>query len=104
MLAWQEWGNGETPDSSGIKGDHLVGKYYVEFEKKFQLEYSEWLTSSEGLSQLEVFKASNEAKKHIKEGTDLAKAFKTDYTNTYFNNHSLLGASVKIILQKMGRG
>ncbi len=104
MLAWQEWGNGETPDSSGIKGDHLVGKYYVEFEKKFQLEYSKWLTSSEGLSQLEVFKASNEAKKHIKEGTDLAKAFKTDYTNTYFNNHSLLGASVKIILQKWEEG
>jgi arginyl-tRNA synthetase len=35
MLAWQKWGKGETPQSSGIKGDHLVGKYYVEFEKNF---------------------------------------------------------------------
>ena len=31
MLAWQKWGNGETPESSGLKGDHLVGKYYVAF-------------------------------------------------------------------------
>ncbi len=104
MLAWQRWGNEETPDSSGIKGDHLVGKYYVEFEKKFQAEYAEWLNSSEGLAQLEVFKASNEAKKHIKEGTDLAKAFKSDYKNTYFNIHSLIGAAVKLILQKWEEG
>ena len=34
MLAWQRWGNGETPESSGLKGDHLVGKYYVRFEKE----------------------------------------------------------------------
>lgn len=36
MLAWQRFGNGETPESSGIKGDHLVGKYYVVFESKLQ--------------------------------------------------------------------
>jgi arginyl-tRNA synthetase len=35
MLAWKLYGNGETPASSGMKGDHLVGKYYVEFEKHF---------------------------------------------------------------------
>lgn len=34
MLAWQKWGKGETPESSGMKGDHLVGKYYVKFDKK----------------------------------------------------------------------
>ncbi|MCE3278692.1 MAG: arginyl-tRNA synthetase [Bacteroidetes bacterium] len=34
MLAWQKWGNNETPESSGMKGDHLVGKYYVEFDKR----------------------------------------------------------------------
>ena len=32
MLAWQKWGNGETPESSGKKGDHLIGDYYVAFE------------------------------------------------------------------------
>jgi arginyl-tRNA synthetase len=34
MLAWQKFGNGETPESSGLKGDHLVGKYYVRFDKE----------------------------------------------------------------------
>ncbi|MDO4823360.1 MAG: arginine--tRNA ligase [Bacteroidales bacterium] len=34
MLAWQKWGNGETPESSGKKGDHLIGDYYVLFDKK----------------------------------------------------------------------
>lgn len=38
MLAWQKWGNGETPESAGIKGDHLVGKYYVIFDKEYKKE------------------------------------------------------------------
>lgn len=38
MLAWQLYGNGETPESSGLKGDHLVGKYYVEFDKNYREE------------------------------------------------------------------
>lgn len=41
MLAWQKFGNGETPASSGMKGDHLVGKYYVEFDKAFKREVQE---------------------------------------------------------------
>ena len=40
MLAWEKFGNGETPDFSGLKGDHLVGKYYVEFEKRNNEEIS----------------------------------------------------------------
>lgn len=38
MLAWQKWGNGETPESSGMKGDLLVGKYYVLFDKHYKEE------------------------------------------------------------------
>ena len=38
MLAWQRYGGGETPESSGMKGDHLVGKYYVEFDKHYKEE------------------------------------------------------------------
>jgi arginyl-tRNA synthetase len=38
MLAWQKFGAGETPESSGLKGDHLIGKYYVEFDKAFKEE------------------------------------------------------------------
>jgi arginyl-tRNA synthetase len=38
MLAWQKYGHGETPQSSGMKGDHLVGKYYVVFDKEYKKE------------------------------------------------------------------
>ena len=41
MLAWLRFGNGETPESSGMKGDHLVGKYYVEFDKHYKEEVSQ---------------------------------------------------------------
>lgn len=41
MLAWQKFGEGETPDSSGLKGDHLVGKYYVAFDKAYKAEIAD---------------------------------------------------------------
>ncbi len=41
MLAWQLYGNGETPQSTGMKGDHLVGKYYVEFDKHYKAQIKE---------------------------------------------------------------
>ena len=40
MLAWQKWGNGETPESSGKKGDHLIGDYYVAFDKHYREQVS----------------------------------------------------------------
>ncbi len=54
MLAWQKWGNGETPESSGIKGDHLVGKYYVEFDKHYKLEATD--LKAKGMSEEEAEK------------------------------------------------
>ena len=41
MLAWQKFGNGETPESTGMKGDHLVGKYYVAFDKEYKKQIDE---------------------------------------------------------------
>ena len=41
MLAWQRFGNGETPESTGLKGDKLVGNYYVEFDKAYKAEIAE---------------------------------------------------------------
>jgi len=38
MLAWQKYGKGESPESAGMKGDHLVGKYYVKFEQEYKLQ------------------------------------------------------------------
>ncbi|TWP24498.1 arginine--tRNA ligase [Apibacter muscae] len=44
MLAWQKYGEGETPESSKLKGDHLVGKYYVIFDKEYQKQVNELVT------------------------------------------------------------
>ncbi len=41
MLAWQKWGNGETPESTGKKGDHLIGDYYVAFDKHYREEIAQ---------------------------------------------------------------
>jgi len=41
MLAWQKFGEGETPESTGMKGDHLVGKYYVKFDQEYRKEIAE---------------------------------------------------------------
>jgi arginyl-tRNA synthetase len=49
MLAWQRWGGGETPESAGLKGDHLVGKWYVEFDKNYRKQVAELVLS--GLKQ-----------------------------------------------------
>ena len=52
MLAWQKWGNNETPESSGKKGDHLIGEYYVLFDQKQKAELSE--LEANGLSKDEA--------------------------------------------------
>ncbi len=54
MLAWQLFGNGETPESGGMKGDKLVGKYYVEFDKAYKLEIEKLV--AEGMSEAEAEK------------------------------------------------
>lgn len=90
MLAWQRFGDGETPESSGIKGDHLVGKYYVKFNTEFVKEYAEWQHTDEAK---EVFNAKK------KEGQDEAAFFKA-YKNDYFNEYSYLGRDAKAMLVK----
>ena len=55
MLAWQLYGGGETPASSGMKGDHLVGKYYVEFDKHYKEQVKE-LMAEKGISEDEAKK------------------------------------------------
>ncbi len=46
MLAWQKWGNGATPELTGKKGDHLIGDYYVEFDKRYKAEIKTLLPSN----------------------------------------------------------
>ena len=56
MLAWLKWGNGETPETSGKKGDHLIGDYYVAFDKHYREEIKELM--AKGMSEED---AKNEA-------------------------------------------
>ena len=56
MLAWQKWGEGETPASSGKKGDHLIGDYYVAFDKHYKAELNELM--EKGMSKEEAEAAS----------------------------------------------
>ncbi|WPO79442.1 arginine--tRNA ligase [Flavobacterium sp. KACC 22761] len=67
MLAWEKFGNGETPETSGLKGDKLVGKYYVEFDKAYKTEINQLI---------ETGKTEEEAKKQapiIIEAQDMLK-------------------------------
>ena len=56
MLAWKLFGNGETPESSGLKGDHLVGKYYVVFDQAYKAQIKELI--EKGLSEEEAKKSA----------------------------------------------
>ena len=68
MLAWQKWGDGETPQSSGKKGDHLVGEYYVKFDKEYKKELA--ALEAQGISHDEAEKQSqlmNEAREMLRQ-------------------------------------
>ncbi len=54
MLAWQKWGNGETPGKSGKKGDHLVGEYYVKFDQEYKKQIASLVEN--GMKQEEAEK------------------------------------------------
>ena len=56
MLAWKKWGEGETPESAGKKGDHLVGEYYVKFDQELKKEIETLV--ADGLSREEAEKKS----------------------------------------------
>jgi len=90
MLAWQQFGEGVTPEMVGMKSDHFVGDWYVRFEKKFVAEYKAWQTSSEAQELFENRKDK-----------DLAEAdFFKGYKNNYFNTASQLGSDARQLLLK----
>lgn len=74
MLAWQKWGNGETPDSTGMKGDHLVGKYYVEFDKHYKAQVAELvekgLAKEEAEQQASLMKEAQEMLRNWEKGDE----------------------------------
>lgn len=133
MLAWQKWGNGETPESTGMKGDHLVGKYYVAFETHFQKEYKAWQPSAVAQDHFQQWQANpknlKKAEKAIEKQRQKAVReaekneepipteaeldakynlenyfFKDVYKNQYFNKYSALGKAAKTMLQQWEDG
>lgn len=62
MLAWQKWGNGEIPESSGKKGDHLIGDYYVAFDKHYRAELAALKSKYMADEGLDEETAENKAK------------------------------------------
>jgi arginyl-tRNA synthetase len=118
MLAWEKFGNGETPESSSLKGDKLVGKYYVEFDKAYKAEISQLIetgkTEEEAKKQAPIIIEAQEMLKKWEAGDDAVislwkkmnqwvyDGFATTYTNLgvnfdkyyYESNTYLLGKDV----------
>jgi len=118
MLAWQKFGNGETPESSNLKGDKLVGKYYVEFDKAYKAEISQLIetgkTEEEAKKQAPIIIEAQEMLKKWESGDEkvislwkmmnqwVYDGFATTYTNLgvnfdkyyYESNTYLLGKDV----------
>lgn len=108
MWAWKQFGNGETPNSSGTKGDHLIGKYYVLFNKKFVAEYEEWLKTDAANSKYQAWLNSEGGQRAVKDNDptkyDKRKLFKSNYKNKYFSENSPIGAAVNEMLVKWEEG
>ena len=73
MLAWQKWGNGATPESTGKKGDHLIGDYYVAFDQHYRAECKVLAEQfrAEGLSEDEAEKRAKDEAPLIKEAHEM---------------------------------
>ena len=73
MLAWLKWGGGETPETSGKKGDHLIGDYYVAFDKHYREEVKELTAkyTAEGMATEEAEKKAKEEAPLIKEAHEM---------------------------------
>jgi arginyl-tRNA synthetase len=78
MLAWERWGNGETPESTGLKGDKLVGNYYVKFDQEYKKEIadliSEGKTEEEAKAKAPVLLAAQEMLIKWEAGDEAVKA------------------------------
>nr|WP_321237319.1 arginine--tRNA ligase [uncultured Psychroserpens sp.] len=116
MLAWKLFGNGETPESTGLKGDKLVGNYYVKFEKVFQEEYSEWLKTNDAVKLCEDFSKNEATQKMLKEkyeekylnqedlSSEIFSEYRKAFKNKYFSNISSIGKEAQDMLQKWEAG
>ena len=126
MLAWKLYGNGETPQSSGMKGDHLVGKYYVEFDKHYKAQIKELMAAGKSEEEAkhsapimlqaqemlrrweakdpEVYSLWQTMNRWVYEGFDVTyKALGVDFDKVYYESQTyLLGKD--IVQQGLDKG
>ena len=93
MMAWKLFSDGATPETTGKKGDHFVGDYYVKFDKAIQKEYADW-QANEGIEFYNSNKKEDESQ----------EAFFKRYKNQYFNDNSKLGRDTKDMLIRWENG
>ena len=99
MLAWKKWGNGETPELSGKKGDHLVGDYYVLFDKKYKEEQA--ALQSEGLSKEDAV-AQSPLMAEVREMLRLWEAGDSETMSLWENMNSWVYAGFDDTYKKLG--
>ena len=108
MLAYELFGDGETPESTGKKGDHFVGDYYVLFNQKFGAEYDEWQETDAATTTFQNWLDSPDSADARDEFGDdesaLREAFFADYENDYFNDESDLGRQARQMLNRWEDG
>ncbi len=105
MLAYSKWGDGETPESSGTKGDHLVGKYYVMFGKRFAEEYADWQKTNKARTKAAAWiDDMSEEQRKGRSDDELREAFFDQFEDDYFNQFSPLGAETKAMLRDWEAG
>ena len=109
MLMYERFGQGETPESTGKKGDHFVGEYYVMFAKRFKEEYAAWQKTPEAKTRFEAWRdeqskgGSSEQQENV-EQEELEARFYAHYEDAYFNQESELGQATRAMLVDWERG
>jgi len=100
MISWLKFGEGKTPESTGIKSDHFVGDWYVLFEQKSKAEYEAWQQSAEAKALFESKRKPEQSAFVETMANKSEKDFFKDFKNKWFNEYSTLGAEVREMLLK----
>ena len=108
MVAYELFSDGETPEDTGEKGDHFVGRYYVRFNREFADEYDAWQDTDQAEQRFQSW-LDDEAsikwrEKFADEPTRLRHKFFDHYENTYFNGDSDLGKLARTRLRQWEDG
>ena len=103
MLAYERWGGGVTPESSGKKGDHLVGDFYVRFEQEFQKELDAYVAAH--LEEFEFYFAENsvDRKGNVRPDDELRREWRATFKEEGFGKIPL-GAAAQEMLRKWEKG